>query len=118
MTRTILFIVAVVVEIVVGAVVAGVLLALGADLVPSLSRVILLVVIVSALSVAWFHIVGRLIDRWMPAFRDHPDLSEMRAIPEIASTHLESEILDADCGYHFHLGNRASEEAWAASPLE
>ena len=107
-----------VVEIVVGGAVAGVLLALGVDVTPSLSRVMLLIVVVSALSAAWFHIVGCLIDRWMPAFRDHPDLSEMRAIPELASTHLESEILDADCGYHFHLGSRASEQAWAASPLE
>ena len=49
---------------------------------------------------------------------DHSDLSEMRAIPEIASTQLESEILDADCGYHFHLGSSASEQAWAAGPME
>ena len=117
-TRTILFIVAVVVEIVVGAVIAGVLLARGVDLTPSLGRVILLYVVGGALSTAWILLAGRLIDRWTPAFPDQPDLSEMRAIPEIASIHLESEFLEADCGYHFHLGSRASEQAWAASPLE
>jgi hypothetical protein len=58
-------------------------------------------------------IVGPWLDRRAPAFREHPD-GLMR---EMASADLESEILDADCGYHVHLGANTHEQTWAVSPL-
>ena len=72
--------------------------------------------ILSALSAA----AGRLADRWSPAFREHPDgliLGELRAIPEIAPADLESEILDADCGYHIHRGASTSRTAVGGKSL-
>ena len=121
MARTVLFIVAAVVAIGVAAVVAGVLLALGVDIGSTPGRALLFIVGWSALSQAWIDGVGRLIDRWTPGFREHSDglmLGDMRAIQEIAWVDLESEILDADCGYHVHRGAGTREQPWAAGPLE
>jgi hypothetical protein len=61
---------------------------------------------------------GSLIDRWTPAFRAHPDRLICGEVQPTASTDLESEFLDADCGYHFNLGSSAHEQPWAECSLE
>lgn len=70
-----------------------------------------------AVWLALFVGAGSLVDRSTPAFRGHPDRVIFGAVRPMSSADLESEILDADCGYHVHLGSGTSEQPWAASPL-
>lgn len=109
MARTIPFIIAAAVFLVATSLLDGLHLSLGQWL-----------FLYAGLNVLFFALVagaGRLADQWRPALHASPERLILGAVNPNASTDLESEELELDCGYHFALGSGTLEQPWAECPL-